>query len=85
MVLIFALGIGMWRLPNRMPLAATCSGALSAACHPRMLEGVMHHEEQVHWGVETTDGDEEEDENRIQRCTFTSLEAYYPIADRFYA
>lgn len=87
-VLIYALCMGLMRLPNRMPLAATCSGALSAACHPQDA-GMRHHEEEVHWGVEVTADDElidvEDDGEKIRRCTFTSGSAYYPTENRFYA
>lgn len=87
-VFVFATWISIRKFDNRMPLAATCSGALSAACHPKDLEG-RHYRKKVHWGVEYRDdrleaqingGDDE-----IWRCTFTSGEAYYPSADRFYA
>lgn len=43
--------ISLRKFDNRMPLAATCSGALSAACHPQNVHE-RHHEREVHWGVE---------------------------------
>lgn len=87
-VSIYTLCIALRRLPNRMPLAATCSGALSAACHPRDSQ-MRHHERMVYWGVEDDDceqtGDKEDDREMIRRCTFTSADAYYPETDCFYA
>lgn len=86
-VLFFAVGISVRRLENRMPLAATCSGALSAACHPRDPR-IRHHEKKVHWGVEIDDDDAtmlHEREGKMKRCTFTSLDAHYPDSEEFYA
>lgn len=85
-VFCYAAWISLRRLPNRMPLAATCSGALSAACHPHNPK-LGHHEERVHWGVEVVDSKAEPGEEHTEglpRCTFTSEEAYYPEADQFY-
>ncbi|KAF1961572.1 hypothetical protein CC80DRAFT_400871, partial [Byssothecium circinans] len=88
-IFTFSLWISTRKLKNRMPLAATCSGALSAACHPTD-SSLRHHEKKIHWGIEKHENgleDEEirDDETRPFRCTFTSLEARYPYPDRFYA
>jgi hypothetical protein len=85
----FAVWVGVLKkFRNRMPLAAICSGALSAACHPRE-PALRHHEKKVYWGIETEeheDGEEKDREGRkVLRCTFTSLDARYPYPDRFYA
>ncbi|KAF2659113.1 hypothetical protein K491DRAFT_591661 [Lophiostoma macrostomum CBS 122681] len=84
----FGIAIGLRRLANRMPLAATCSGALSAACHPKDLS-VRHHEREVHWGVEVVNGEEIMHEDKggrmVAHCTFTSGDAFYPEVDRLYA
>ena len=84
----FAMWIGVKKFTNRMPLAATCSGALSAACHPSDPT-LRHHEKKVHWGIETEGLDYGEDtdlgEQKPLRCTFTSLDARYPYSDRLYA
>ena len=54
-------GIHFWisrqKFDNRMPLAATCSGALSAACHPQNVHE-RHHIKEVHWGIEEVRLDE---------------------------
>ncbi|KAF1845091.1 uncharacterized protein K460DRAFT_394825 [Cucurbitaria berberidis CBS 394.84] len=84
----FAMWIGAKKFRNRMPLAATCSGALSAACHPKD-PSLKHYEKKVHWGIETEEVQYEEEtdsgERRLLRCTFTSLDACYPYSDRLYA
>lgn len=70
-----------------MPLAATCSGALNAACHPAN-SSLWHHEQEVHWGVELGDNVADSTEGTkkdVDRCTFTSLAATYPTDGRLYA
>lgn len=69
-------------IDNRMPLAATCSAALSAACHPRHTS-LKHFEKKIHWGVERQG--EGSLSSGLQRCTFTSLDARYPTFDEIYA
>ncbi|KAG9229348.1 hypothetical protein BJ875DRAFT_500010 [Amylocarpus encephaloides] len=81
-ILCYAFGVSIQKMPNRMPLAATCSAALSAACHPRDA-GENHHEKEVHWGVEVVKGWEGYEE--YERCTFTSGSANYPEEDTSYA
>lgn len=60
-VAFFTHGIHLWisrqKFDNRMPLAATCSGALSAACHPQNVHE-RHHMKEVHWGIEEVRLDE---------------------------
>jgi hypothetical protein len=96
MILVTAVAFVAWfltlyvslrRLDNWMPLAATCSGALSAACHPKD-PNLRHHEKEVYWGVESNKGsvDAQKSTNEVTlTCTFTSLDATYPEADEFYA
>lgn len=45
--LFFGTVIGMLRFANRIPLAATCSGAFSAACHA-LDASFGHHTKEVH-------------------------------------
>ena len=84
---VAAVWTSVRRLKNDMPLAATCSGALSAACHPAN-SALRHHEQEVHWGVEVVDDmadAAERGEKEVGHCTFTSLAAAYPVAGRLYA
>ncbi|CAI6267609.1 unnamed protein product [Periconia digitata] len=73
---------------NEMPLAATCSAALSAACHPKDPT-LKHFEKKIHWGVEKADDEAItggiDGREPLERCTFTSLEARYPTTGSFYA
>ncbi|KAF2735373.1 hypothetical protein EJ04DRAFT_435103, partial [Polyplosphaeria fusca] len=87
LALIIGVVISCQNLDNKMPLAATCSGALSAACHPQD-PSLKHQDKKVHWGVEVTAGGEMMtggNANGLRRCTFTSLDAYYPCSGQFYA
>jgi hypothetical protein len=87
LTVLYALYVGLRKLENRMPLAATCSAALSAACHPRD-GGLKHQDGLVSWGEEVGGGGEEVGGGNgvgPGRCTFTSLEARYPEVNRFYA
>jgi hypothetical protein len=96
MILVIAIASVAWfltfwvsirKLDNRMPLAATCSGALSAACHPKDPT-LRHHEREVYWGVESIDGYADAQASSCEVtmiCTFTSLDATYPEAGQFYA
>lgn len=62
-----------------MPLAGTCSAAISAACHPKQFDPV-HAQRRIHWGEEVDGFDED-----IGRCTFTSGAVRYPTDGRPYA
>jgi hypothetical protein len=44
-------GLALRKLPEGMPRAATCSAAVSAACHPPMLEDKQSYLFPVQWGV----------------------------------
>ena len=80
---ILAFFQGTRRLPADMPLAASCSASISAACHPTDAardHEVHHHLTKVRWGVET-DGEGKPiiahyDDGRghtenVGHCTFT--------------
>lgn len=55
LALLIAVGVlGAQRFPNGMPLAATCSAAISAACHPP-AEDTEPHLFSVRWGVVESD------------------------------
>lgn len=87
LALIYAICLSVRRFSNRMPLAATCSAAISAACHPKD-PWMRHHEKRVHWGVEVDNGqdaDEGVSGTETMRCTFTSGEARYPEVGKLYA
>jgi hypothetical protein len=51
LLLLTAIGvIGFWKMPMKMPIAGSCSLAISAACHPLSSE-VDAHLQTVQWGV----------------------------------
>jgi len=81
-VFLFGAVLSCKNISNRMPLAATCSAAISAACHPKSPD-LKHFEKKIHWGVERRENTSPPDE--LERCTFTSLEARYPTCDQRYA
>ena len=59
-----------------MPLAGSCSAAISAACHPKQQDKDMS-VLPVKWGAEKTTGP-------IGHCSFSSFEVDMPIADEEY-
>ena len=79
------VGSGFRRYPGGMPLASTCSAALSAACHPPADDKEAAYKE-LRWGVVrgysstrvSLDGD-------FEHCSFTSQEAELPSRGRTYA
>jgi hypothetical protein len=87
LIFLYGLGVSVVRITSRMPLAATCSAALSAACHPGNSDA-QHHQKKVHWGVEIAQGSSDAHLGNIpapRRCTFTSLDATYPTVGQSYA
>jgi hypothetical protein len=60
-------------IPGNMPLASTCSAAISAACH-RPEEDREAHLLPVQWGVipDDTEGDTNENSRQRKRCAFTT-------------
>ena len=73
------LGIltGFRRYPPGMPLAASCSAAISAACH-RPEGDTDAAEKPLIWGAVETEGN-------IGHCCFTSFEVEKPVVGRLYA
>ena len=61
-----------------IPLAASCSAAISAACHPPK-EDTNASDKPVMWGAVS------KDEARVAHCCFTCLELTLPIEGRRYA
>lgn len=80
-VFVFAVVLGRRRLKSGMPLAASCSLAISAACHaPEGTSSLLP----VQWGsIASSDGDAEEAE--IGHCSFSNDGAGPLVAGKFYA
>ena len=66
-----------WTCPTGIPLAASCSAAISAACHPP-LDDTDAAFEKVRCGDVGI-------KNSVRHCTFTSYSVTTPIAGQTYA
>ena len=76
--LLLTLGFinGFRRFPSGMPLAATCSVAISAACHPTADDTDAAFRPVQYGEVETKDG--------VRHCTFTSYAVTTPVVGELY-
>jgi hypothetical protein len=71
------------RYPPGIPLASSCSAAISAACHPPPAD-VDASRAPVQWGA--IPGSEQVVDGRIiGHCSFSSLAVELPVPGRFYA
>ncbi|KAI4909316.1 hypothetical protein J4E90_008013 [Alternaria incomplexa] len=70
--------------PAGIPLASSCSAAISAACHAP-LEDVNASLLPVQWGAVTHGKAGEDGDEPIGRCCFTSFPVEMPIPGRLYA
>ncbi len=73
------LGLALRRYKSCMPLASSCSAAISAACHPRPSEGRGIATRQLRWGVLSLNQDGSE------HCGFGSSDVQPLITGRLYA
>ena len=76
------VGFGFIPYERGMPLAGSCSLAISAACHPEQRAGVgdcVLSEQKVQWGVVSTSLD------GIGHCAFSSAEVGPLVKGRMYA
>jgi hypothetical protein len=76
--------LGRLRYPVGMPLASSCSAAISAACHPAQ-EDVDASLLPVQWGAVTQGTRGSKGEEPVGHCSFSSLPVEYPISRRLYA
>lgn len=84
---LIALGgtvLGLFRCPTGMPMASSCSAAISAACHP-LPEDVDAGLKPVQWGVVSHGTRGYNGEVAIGHCSFSSLPVESPISGRIYA
>ncbi|KAF3037237.1 hypothetical protein E8E12_005872 [Didymella heteroderae] len=80
LLLIWIVGMGFIKLPSSMPVAASCSAAIAAACHAPMDEiDESTAEKMVMWG------DMGEDEKGIGHCGFSKQEVAQPENGKLYA
>jgi len=80
LLLIWIVGMGFIKLPSSMPVAASCSAAITAACHAP-VDGIEEStaEKEVMWG------DMREDEMGIGHCGFSMREVEQPEDGKLYA
>jgi hypothetical protein len=85
---VIALGgvaLARLRYPAGMPIASSCSAAISAACHPPK-EDVDASLLAVQWGaVSHGENPKSNGKAAVGHCTFTSLPVEYPLVGRLYA
>jgi hypothetical protein len=89
---IMIIGVSFRRLKSAIPLARTCSAAISAACHPpenvctdTVAHGeLMWGETDLSWAFHSGNDDDESDGPK-GHCSFTPSEARQPSFDRLYA
>ena len=82
-VVLFGIANGFRKVRGGMPLAGSCSAAISAACHPpkadvhtsskRVMWGVVAEESSIHLG------------KSVGHCSFTTFEVEAPIVGKLYA
>ncbi|KAH7413703.1 hypothetical protein DE146DRAFT_600846 [Phaeosphaeria sp. MPI-PUGE-AT-0046c] len=82
LIAVSGVVVGRLRFPAGMPVAGSCSAAISAACHPPP-EDADAHLLPVQWGV-VSHGDETS-EDAIGHCSFSSLPVEQPIPGQLYA
>ena len=75
-IAIATVATGLRRYPTAMPLSATCSGAISAACHPP-ADDVDAALLPVQWGVVSM-------EDGVGHCSFSSKVVAPPIPGQRY-
>jgi hypothetical protein len=80
----FGVVLSRFKYPAGMPLAGSCSVAISAACHAPLVEedaGLRP----VQWGACTHSGGINDRQETVGHCSFSSLPVELPIPGRLYA
>lgn len=77
LMLLAAYVNGMRRYSGGIPLAGSCSAAISAACHPGQ-QGVSDSRSPLQWGVVKIDGN-------VAHCAFSSEPVSQPLPGGWYA
>ena len=82
-VVLLGICFGLRKARGGMPLAGSCSAAISAACHPPEAD-VDASIKRIMWGVVTEDCFQYEGEN-VGHCSFTSSTVEGPVVGKWYA
>ncbi|KAF3001562.1 hypothetical protein E8E13_009862 [Curvularia kusanoi] len=86
LIAIIGFVIGRLRFSSAMPVAASCSAVISAACHP-LIEDTSASVKAVQWGA-VTHGQRRgvsKSEDLVGHCTFSSLPVVEPMIGHSYA
>lgn len=81
-IIIAGIANGYRTYKTKLPVAGSCSAAISAACHPPQAD-VDAPLRPVMWGVVSKGDDSSED--RHGHCSFTSMHVGTPIPGHWYA
>ena len=82
-VMLVGIANGFREVKGGMPLAGSCSAAISAACHPPKAD-VHASLKRVKWGV-VAERNPNDPDSSVGHCSFTSFEVETPIVGRRYA
>ena len=82
-VVLLGIANGFRKVRVGMPLAGSCSAAISAACHPPTAD-VDASLKRVMWGVVAEESSEHLGKS-FGHCSFTSLKVKAPIVGKWYA
>lgn len=82
-VVLLGIANGLRNGSVDMPLAGSCSAAISAACHPPKAD-VGASLKRVMWGV-VAEGNPNDSGESVGHCSFTSFKVEAPIVGRKYA
>ncbi|KAJ4323342.1 hypothetical protein N0V94_001958 [Neodidymelliopsis sp. IMI 364377] len=80
LLFVWIISIGFVKLPSSMPVAASCSAAIAAACHlpaEQLEENAA--EAELMWG------EMEDDEQEVGHCGFSMYEVRQPVDGKLYA
>ncbi|KAJ4348981.1 hypothetical protein N0V95_004978 [Ascochyta clinopodiicola] len=81
LMLMALLGVGFIPYKHNMPLAGSCSMAISAACHPESSSQEQLSTQKLQWGVETAVRDHE----GVGHCSFSASAVGTPVEGHTYA
>lgn len=82
LLIVFAIALGCRRMKPGMPMAGSCSAAISAACHaPEGTSEVLP----VIWGVIPGANSETEDHQIVGHCAFSNEHVEVPVEGHLYA
>ncbi|KAL3476439.1 hypothetical protein BJX99DRAFT_227714 [Aspergillus californicus] len=91
LMVLLLIGVSLWKLPSRMPLAGSCSLAISAACHPPRGENVqtvtlgpVGWGETSEWPEGLPDDASESELNERGHCSFTAKKTTKPSLTKWY-